>query len=187
MRKNNNGPYYLKRHFTFKGFILLTRTILSNLRSIFNTLKSKRISRKFKEKILLTITAVNKCRYCTMVQTRISQKMGLSRDDIKKIFSFSFNELEEDEINAIIFAQHYAENNQKPSKKAVKDLLSSYDIEKVRDILNYIILITYGNLMGNTIESFESRLKGCPPENGLLIFEFLVYSLGFFFINSCYN
>lgn len=173
--------HYNKRHFTFKGFILLNRTFITNLRSIFKTLISKRISGIFKEKLLLTITAVNKCRYCTMVHTRISQKMGMSREDIKKIFVFNFSELEDDELEAIMFAHHYAESGQKPSKQATKELLSSYDKEKARDIFNYIILITYGNLMGNTIESFESRIKGCPPEFGSFFFEFLVYTLGFFF------
>jgi len=36
-----------------------------------------------------------------------------------------------------------------------------------------------GNLTGNTIDAFEARLKGLNVSKGNLLFEFLLYILGF--------
>ena len=39
-----------------------------------------------------------------------------------------------------------------------------------------------GNLLGNTLDAFESRLKGVPPEKGSFLFELFIYSLALPFV-----
>jgi len=58
-------------------------------------------------------------------------------------------------------------------------LIKYYGLEKSKAILTYIYLIMVGNLTGNTIDAFEARLKGLNVSKGNLLFEFLLYILGF--------
>ena len=39
-------------------------------------------------------------------------------------------------------------------------------------------MITMGNLLGNTIDAFDSRINGIQVKNGSIIFEFIVYLIG---------
>ncbi|MHA1476495.1 MAG: hypothetical protein ACTSQ5_15080, partial [Promethearchaeota archaeon] len=46
------------------------------------------------------------------------------------------------------------------------------------DIINYCIMITIGNLLGNTVDAFNSRINGIQVVDGSFIFEFFVYLIG---------
>jgi hypothetical protein len=58
------------------------------------------------------------------------------------------------------------------------DTLKQYYGKKSAAILLAVMMINFGNLSGNTIDAFESRIYGNPPENGSLLLEFLIYFLG---------
>ncbi len=171
--------YYQKRSFTFSTFINNLTKSFRNMGGIIKTMSSKRISRQFSEKIMLALTSVNKCRYCTLLHTSAALKVGCSSQEISDIFSFNIENLKEDEKIALVFAQTYAQNNTMVSREDLKCLVSYYGKEKAQDILNYIYMFYIGNLTGNTVDAFRSRLNGKPPENGSFLLEFLIYSLGF--------
>ena len=43
--------------------------------------------------------------------------------------------------------------------------------------MNYIRLISMGNLAGNTVDAFESCLNGIPSEDGSFFIELMFYIL----------
>lgn len=176
-----NIEYFKKRSYTFRQFILDTTNMVRNSRNIIKTMISKRLSSRFSERIMLAITAVNGCRYCSWVHSRAGLRSGSTPEEIQKIYSFDFDNFDKDEVIALVFAQHYAESNRKPTKEALHRLISYYGAERATDILNFIQIIYFSNMMGNTVDSFRSRLSRRPPEKGSAIFEFLVYTLGYFF------
>jgi AhpD family alkylhydroperoxidase len=127
---------------------------------------------------MLAVTAVNGCRYCTFVHNKLALEHGCSPEEIQDISHFNYAGLNQDEIIALAFAQHYAESRDSPSRDALKRLWQYYGKDKARDILNNIQLITVGNLTGNALDAFKSRLRGVPPEHGSFGFEFIVYLIG---------
>jgi len=143
------------------------------------TMFSKRMSTGFAERVMMAITAINGCRYCSWVHTRMGQHSGSSSKDILEIYSMNFKNVDKGERVALTFAQHYAETDRQPTEESVRKLVSTYGAKKSQDILNYINMIYLANLVGNTIDSFKSRMKGKPPEDGSLIFEYILYSFGF--------
>lgn len=171
--------YYQKRSYTFSSFIRSLKNAIGNIGSIMGTFRTKRISSVFAEKIMLALTSVNKCRYCAILHTSAALRSGCSKSEIENIFSFNLDKVNQEEAPALAFAQNYAQNNAVIDREDLKGLISCYGKDKARDILNIIYMFYIGNLSGNTVDAFRSRLKGKPAENGSFFLEFLLYSLGF--------
>ena len=137
--------------------------------------KSGRISGQFRERLMLAVTAVNDCRYCEWGHTKMALNEGCSEEEIEQIMTYDFDSCDPDEVVALAYAQHYAETRDNPTGEYWDKLVDFYGIEKAEDIQLIIETITMGNLLGNTLDAFESRLKGIPPENGSFFFEMYLY------------
>ena len=173
-----NKHIFKKRTFTFRYFMKYIQNIIGNRKKFVDTMKSKRISNDFSERIMLAVTTVNGCRYCEWGHTKMAIESGCTDEEIKNILDLDFQGLKKDEIPALAFAQHFAESKEKPSKKAINNLTKVYGTQKAEDIINYCRMITMGNLLGNTVDAFDSRMKGIQVINGSFFFEFLVYMIG---------
>ena len=182
-----NKQIFKKRTFTFRSFMKNIQIILGNQKKIVDTMKSKRISNDFSERIMLAVTGVNGCRYCEWGHTKMASESGCTDEEIKSILDLDFQGLKRDEIPALTFAQHFAESKENPSKKAKNNLVREYGIQKAEDIINYCRMITIGNLLGNTVDAFDSRMKGIQDIDGSFFFEFLVYMIGGFTTKLIFN
>lgn len=168
-----------KRKFTFTTFVKSLADLLRNIRSILNTLTSKRISSELLEKINLTVTTVNGCIYCRSVHTRILLKQGISMKDLNNLLGLRFKEMKAHDLKALLFAKLYAENNGNVKNRDYLELKREYGSQKAIDIVNSIKLITLANLAGNTFDSFDKRLTNNFRLQGSFIFELLFYWIGF--------
>jgi len=173
-----NNHFFTKRTFNFRSFMKTMQIILRNRKKFVDTMQSKRIGSDFSERIMLAVTAVNGCRYCEWGHTKMAIESGCTDEEIKYILNLDFQGLKKDEITALAFAQHFAESKENPSKKALVNLAKVYGPQKAEDIINFCIMITVGNLLGNTIDAFDSRINGIQVIDGSFLFEFLVYLIG---------
>ena len=119
---------------------------------------------KFKERIMLAVTSVNECAMCSYVHTEAALKSGLEIDDIKAYISGEFPNVPDDEVKAVVFAQHYADMRGKPKYDMLDELFKEYGEEKSKIILGAIRVIMLGNSSGIIIGSFKDRLKGGKPD-----------------------
>jgi AhpD family alkylhydroperoxidase len=174
--------YFKKRNYTFSSFLNDTFSIMRKPLSIRGAMKSERINPQFRERIMLAVTSVNGCIYCEWGHTRKALEYGCTEEEIKEIFRNDFRSCDPEETVALAFAQHYANTEGHPTAESCNKLIEQYGEQKANDIKLFIQMITFGNLLGNTIEAFESRFKGKPPENGSVLFESFIYILGFPFI-----
>ena len=72
--------YFKKRSYTLKEFFNDIIFLFHNFNRIFEALKAKRINKQFREKILLAVTAVNECKYCSFGHSLMALKNGCTRD-----------------------------------------------------------------------------------------------------------
>jgi hypothetical protein len=63
------------------------------------------------------------------------------------------------EAAAILFAQHYAEHLERFDPESIENLRQYYDDRQVSEILGYVRLITFGNLIGNTVDALLGRFR----------------------------
>ncbi|MCG3253671.1 MAG: carboxymuconolactone decarboxylase family protein [Candidatus Heimdallarchaeota archaeon] len=166
-----------KRRYTFQSLFKDIKQLIANFQQVKETFTSNRISRQFAERIMLSVTSINNCIYCSYGHSGAALKSGAYEAEIISIFDNSFESCKEDEIVALNFAKHCARSNNNPTKKEKEKLVNYYGLQKARDVLVYIQIITLGNLMGNAVEAYEARKKGITVEDGSLLFDSFAFVL----------
>lgn len=162
---------YKKRIYNLRLLLKDTAYFTSNLPAVSRVLYSPSIDRSFAEKIMLTITSVNNCRYCTWLHSDLAGLTGVQNSEIENILQHSFEDVKEYEKPALIYALHYAETNRNPDSDLKNELFEFYGEKIAAEIEIYIRLIFFGNLSGNTMDAFISRLRGIPAIDSSPLFE----------------
>jgi len=119
----------------------------------------KLLSTAFRERLMLAVTAVNGCRYCSYFHTKLALKSGISPAEINKLISGDIEHCPEEECMAIMYAQHWAESNACPDPEILSELMDSYGTEKVEAIHLTLRMIRMGNLMGNSWDYLLHRIS----------------------------
>ena len=120
----------------------------------------RNISPAFRERLMLTVTAVNACRYCAYFHARLALTTGISSDEIKHLLEGMVTAAPADEIPALVYAQHWAETNASPDAAARAALVTAYGEDTARAIEYVLRMIRVGNLLGNTFDYVLHRLSG---------------------------
>ncbi|MBN2152093.1 MAG: carboxymuconolactone decarboxylase family protein [Candidatus Lokiarchaeota archaeon] len=173
-------PRFQKRSYTFGSLARDVAIALKAAPAILDEMRGKGqgLEPRFKEHVMLAVTAVNKCRYCSWVHSRLALQSGCSSLEVKAILASDFADLDDGELVALAFAQHYAETGGKPEPGAARKLLLAYGKEKASAIVASIQAMMIGNLTGNTLDAFNARLRGERVEGGSPLLEFIVFLIG---------
>jgi AhpD family alkylhydroperoxidase len=170
---------FQKRVYTLSGFLEDARAAFRQMTALHRANAQKRISQAFAERIMLAVTQVNDCRYCRFGHARAALAAGVSTEELGDLLAGEFASLPPEEVVAVAFAQHYAEQRDRPDPAAWQRLVSVYGDEVANQIMAHIRMITMGNLLGNTFDAVLSRLRGRPPQGSHFYEEIAVLILAF--------
>ena len=169
--------HFARNIYTFKTFWQDIKFMISHGKLIRQTMRD--LDQAFVEKIMTVVTAVNGCRYCSWFHARQAVSSGISQEEVQQMMKLQFQaDASEEELMALLYAQHYAETRRKPSPEMTEKLVAAYGAEKAKEIEMVIRMITFGNLSGNTFDAFLSRLKGIKAEGSSAFFEFVFFIFG---------
>ena len=171
---------FKKRIYSTAIFRSLLEEAVTHFADVRQAEKHQHISKGFSERIMLAVTEVNGCKYCSYVHTKNALEEGMSEDDVRMMLSGDLSEAPAEENTALLFAQHYAESIGKPEEAASQTLLETYGEESTRDILAIIRTIMVANLHGTALEALGDRIKGKPAE-GTTFGQEVSIVLGIFF------
>ncbi|HPE15404.1 MAG TPA: carboxymuconolactone decarboxylase family protein [Oscillospiraceae bacterium] len=131
--------------------------------------KDGSLNAKLIERVMLAVTEVNQCPLCSYGHTRMALATGMSHEEIQNLLSHSLDSVPDGELEAILFAQHYADSRAQPSTEAWRRVADLYGEAKARGILGAVRMITFGNTYGIVLSSIKGRLSGKPdPRSGVL-------------------
>lgn len=134
--------------------------------------RQKPIAPAFAEKIMLAVTGVNDCIYCSWFHTRQALQQGLNPDEVAALLNLDIkNASTEYEYRALLYAQHYAETGKQPEPSCRQVFEDFYGPDVTPVLYLYMDWIYLGNLGGNTFSAFLSRLQGQPAPNSSFGFE----------------
>jgi AhpD family alkylhydroperoxidase len=173
---------FTKRIYDLPAFREDMRQVFAHLDDLRAASRGRRISKAFGEKIMLAVTRVNGCRYCSYGHSRAALAMGVPDTELQRILAGDLDGFPEHEAVALTFAQHYAESCCKPDPAAWERVVEYYGPAAARDIQAYLRMITFGNLFGNTFDALLSRLAGRPASGSSLWGELGVLLGGFFIV-----
>ncbi len=175
--KQTRQNYFDKRIYRPRTLIADLKEMIPHMDDLRAAARADRVDRAFAERIMLAVTEVNGCRYCSYGHTRAALQAGVSEQEIQSLKIGDFEALPDEQRVALLFAQHYAEQGGNPDPEARERLVATYGEDTARDILAYIRMITLGNLLGNTFDAILSRFAGRPAEDSSLLSEVAVLLL----------
>ncbi|MFO7944859.1 MAG: hypothetical protein R6U51_11235 [Anaerolineales bacterium] len=127
--------------------------LLSRRPTIKKAMSGDLISEAFRERLMNTVTEVNDCRYCRSFHSSQAALVGVSAEELEDITAGIISEnTPEDEIPALMYARHWAEENARPDKVRVQELREYYAEPVVEAIHVILYMIRSGNLLGNTFD-----------------------------------
>jgi len=172
-----------QRIYTAGSFLKDLFYLFYKLPVIIGLFRNGEISKAFMEKIMIVVTAVNGCTYCTWFHAKTAVSSGISPEAVKNMLELQFHADADDfEMPALLYAQHYAETNRRPDPDMERRLTAFYGEKTAAHIRVIIRIIFFGNLSGNTFDAFLSRLKGVKAPGSNVVFEtffFLLFAIVF--------
>ena len=163
-----------KRVYTLRAFFYDLKDLVVDIPALISTFRNKRVSRLFAEKIQLSVVSVNGCSYCSYLHTRTALRGGVSLEETHKLLAQDIGDFPEDESMAIAFTQHYVESGRKPDPEAERQFHNYYGPQISQDIVNYIRIVNFFSLTGNTGYALISRLRGKPAQKSNPLSEILI-------------
>jgi AhpD family alkylhydroperoxidase len=131
-----------RKIFTCRSYFASLYFLISRFKEIRKAMRSKEVSRKFGEKIMLVTSAVNGCVYCEWFHAKLAVDSGVSKGEMKQILDLQFQtDASEFELPALLYAQHYAETDKSPDTKMERQLVDFYGEENAAHIKTYIEMI----------------------------------------------
>jgi len=118
------------------------------------------LSPAFRERLMMVVTEVNGCRYCSYYHARLALQSGISQDELRELLAGSIPpDAPHDELPALAYAQHWAEADARPDPEARQRLVEVYGGEKAEAIEIALRMIRSGNLLGNLWDYWLFRLS----------------------------
>ena len=74
---------FKQRIYSVSAFYDLLADAMAHLGDIRRAHSGKRVSKAFSERIMLAVTVVNGCRYCSYYHTSVALKAGMSEGEIR--------------------------------------------------------------------------------------------------------
>ena len=148
-----------RRYYTPRTFLRATLDLLVHGPALLRTLRAGRVSHAWAETIMLAVTGVNRCRYCAYLHTRLALRPGVAEAEIAALLDQSGAAGPAEQQVAVLFAQHYAATGGHPDPGAVHDLIAVYGPQMGEDMRNYVRIIQWANLAGNTVDELADRIR----------------------------
>lgn len=136
------------------------RHVFSRRPLIRKTMSGELVSEAFRERLMVTVTEVNGCRYCRYFHASEALKAGVSQAELEEFMKGAIPaDTPPEEYQALAYAQHWAENDAQPDPAFAEKLRATYGEETAEAIHLILRMIRVGNLLGNTWDYILFRLS----------------------------
>ena len=134
--------------------------LITHLRDLMDIARGRGIAPAFRERLMLVVTAANRCRYCAHFHGSLAKGAGVSRDEVRQMLEGIVEHCPPQEALALGYAQNWAENDGVADAAIRTQVVQSYPKDLVARIDITLQIIRFGNLVGNTVDAALYRLSG---------------------------
>mgnify|MGYP001424431398 CR=1 FL=1 len=154
MKQDSQGKPLYSLSESYRIYVQAFRTAPYMLRGE----KSGLISAALRERLMIAVTEVNGCAMCSYYHVKMALETGMESDEIHSMLAGEMQNVPDEELTAVLFAQHYADTRGKPDKAAWEKMKSQYGEEAALAMLGAIRGIMLGNTIGIPAGSLLNRL-----------------------------
>jgi len=152
------GGFHKRTYAGFADFLADARYLVRHREQLRAAMRL--IDPAFRERLMLAVTQVNACRYCSEYHAKLALKTGLSQDEVRQLLDGDADQCPPDQLTAVLYARHWAEAAGNPDPDIRQTLIETYGTDKAVAIEMILRMITIGNLSGNTFDYILYRLSG---------------------------
>jgi AhpD family alkylhydroperoxidase len=152
-------PFDRRTYRSLSDALFDIRAVTTRRRQIRLLMRGEILSTAFRERLMLAVTEVNRCRYCAYYHAKQALVEGLSEEELQALTEGDFDRSPPEERAALLYAQHWAEANGDPDPAARERLRELYEPQVADAIELALQIIRVGNLMGNTWDGALHRLS----------------------------
>lgn len=151
---------FKKRTFSsFREFINELKFIFKNRDRIKKLEAGELIDSELRQRLMMVVTEVNGCRYCSYYHSKLALKAGISQKELNSLLSGKLKNCPEEELLALVYAQHWTEMKGQPEQEMIDKVKKKYGAEKFAAINLAISMINFGNLSGNSFDYWLYKLS----------------------------
>lgn len=162
---------YHNRIFTLPTLIRNLEKLGRSIPDLLDVIVSPRIDGALREKLLLTVTAVNQCRYCAFVHSQAAQLEGVEQGEVRRLMERDISQEPEETRLALEYADHFARTGGNPEQHWTASIIEAYGVTTATQVIALLRAIHVSNLSGNTFDAFISRLRGDAAADSSAPFE----------------
>lgn len=144
---------------SLSAFMADLKAIMARRDQMKPLMRGELIATAFRERLMLAVTAVNGCSYCSYAHARQALAQGIDSAEIEALLDGVVANSPKEEIPALLYAQHWAETAGQIDPVARERIMETYDERTVNAIELALQTIQMGNLMGNTMDYVLYRLS----------------------------
>jgi AhpD family alkylhydroperoxidase len=126
--------------------------LVANRKRVRAILRGQTLSASFRERLMLAVTRVNQCRYCTRFHSKAALSAGMAREQIEAILQGEYQDCPAEELAAILYAEHWAETEGRPDAEARDRVVQTYGSAMAEAIDTALRIVKAGNYTGNTLD-----------------------------------
>lgn len=131
-----------------------TTALFRDSNKIRSAMRNEELSPAFRERLMLAVTAVNRCRYCSYAHSKTALTAGLSPEEVAELCGGVYDSCPPEEIPALLFAEHWAEQDGHPDEDVRQKVSVKYGETLLQDIEVVLRMIRMGNMYGNAWDRF---------------------------------
>ena len=149
-----------EKHYSVRETYWITHQAVRTLRFMGRS----RVGRdhQFRERIMLAVTEVNGCELCSFAHARFALAAGLSEEEVRHLLGGVAEGVPDDQLPALVFAQHYADSRGHPDVGVWQELVDVYGGADALGVLGAVRVMMWGNAVGIPWSALRSRLMGIP-------------------------
>jgi AhpD family alkylhydroperoxidase len=144
----------LRRLQSADEFMRYLRMVVKAMLSLRNLPKQDRLQAQLSEKLMLAVSGVNECARCSYLHTQTALEKGISKNEIRDLLAGRLEGMADEDLPALLFAQHYAESRGEVSAEAREAMVKAYGENKACHMSAYLLTVLFGNLCCNTVHYY---------------------------------
>jgi len=135
------------------------RATIGHPRQMRAVMRGASLEPAFRERLMLAVTAVNGCRYCSYYHARQALVVGISAEEAEGLATGVMDGCPAEQLPAVLYAQHWAESDGRPEPAARARIVELFGAPATEAIELALHTIRIGNMAGNTFDYVLYRLS----------------------------
>ncbi len=154
-----NKTFKRRLYPSLADFVSDLRATMGRPRQMRSVMRGESLDPAFRERLMLVVTAVNGCRYCSYYHARQALVVGISAEEAEALAAGVMDGCPLEQLPAVLYAQHWAERDARPDPAARARIVDLYGAETTEAIELALHTIRIGNMAGNTFDYALYRLS----------------------------